>query len=248
MHGLPLSEIGFVSVLKMELLVQIVERYKDSKLDVLTFNQVYKLIVWQQPEIFKTKCCVDALCLITTSNLPLRFVLESLCRVSTPAWLLRIWHHGLQRERQTMLAGTVQSTLCTSFYIQCMCVHGPLFCLKFEWQDCCHPLQQRVAFRSIRSIQPSDDKVMDKWHLLDSCESLFFSLRCRYPPGHGDVFPSLANSGKLDQLIAQVDCVCNDYLYDCIWVVVPGTGWNCLVHTGLHGQIEEQILPCLQMF
>jgi hypothetical protein len=45
MHGLPLSEIGFVSVLKMELLVQIVERYKDSKLDVLTFNQVYKLIV-----------------------------------------------------------------------------------------------------------------------------------------------------------------------------------------------------------
>jgi hypothetical protein len=44
MHGL-LSEIGFVSVLKVELLVQIVERYKDSKLDVLTFNQVYKLIV-----------------------------------------------------------------------------------------------------------------------------------------------------------------------------------------------------------
>jgi hypothetical protein len=29
----------------VELLVQIVERYKDSKLDVLTFNQVYKLIV-----------------------------------------------------------------------------------------------------------------------------------------------------------------------------------------------------------
>ncbi len=45
MHGLQLSEIGFVSVLKMELLVQIVDRYKDSKLDVLTFNQVYKLIV-----------------------------------------------------------------------------------------------------------------------------------------------------------------------------------------------------------
>ncbi len=68
MHRLQLSEIGFVFVLEMELLVQIVDRYKDSKLDVLTFNQVYKLIVWQQPEIFKTKCCVDALCLITTSD------------------------------------------------------------------------------------------------------------------------------------------------------------------------------------
>jgi hypothetical protein len=45
MYGLQLSEIGYVSVLKVELLVQIVERYKDSKLDVLTFNQVYKLIV-----------------------------------------------------------------------------------------------------------------------------------------------------------------------------------------------------------
>ncbi len=45
MHRLQLSEIGFVFVLKMELLVQIVDRYKDSKLDVLTFNQVYKLIV-----------------------------------------------------------------------------------------------------------------------------------------------------------------------------------------------------------
>jgi UTP--glucose-1-phosphate uridylyltransferase len=30
---------------------------------------------------------------------------------------------------------------------------------------------------------------------------LFFN--CRYPPGHGDVFASLANSGKLDELIAK---------------------------------------------
>lgn len=29
---------------------------------------------------------------------------------------------------------------------------------------------------------------------------------CRYPPGHGDVFPSLMNSGKLEALISQV-CV-----------------------------------------
>lgn len=27
----------------------------------------------------------------------------------------------------------------------------------------------------------------------------------RYPPGHGDVFPSLLNSGKLDALLSQVD-------------------------------------------
>jgi len=27
----------------------------------------------------------------------------------------------------------------------------------------------------------------------------------RYPPGHGDVFPSLSNSGKLDTLLSQVD-------------------------------------------
>ena len=28
---------------------------------------------------------------------------------------------------------------------------------------------------------------------------------CRYPPGHGDVYHSLSNSGKLDALLSQVD-------------------------------------------
>lgn len=33
---------------------------------------------------------------------------------------------------------------------------------------------------------------------------LMLLISCRYPPGHGDVFPAFANSGKLDELIAQV--------------------------------------------
>ena len=32
----------------------------------------------------------------------------------------------------------------------------------------------------------------------------------RYPPGHGDVFPSLLNSGKLDALLSKV-FVCTRY-------------------------------------
>ena len=36
------------------------------------------------------------------------------------------------------------------------------------------------------------------WLMIDS-------FMHRYPPGHGDVFPSLVNSGKLDVLLSQVD-------------------------------------------
>lgn len=35
---------------------------------------------------------------------------------------------------------------------------------------------------------------------------LIILLMYRYPPGHGDVFPSLMNSGKLDALLAKVCC------------------------------------------
>jgi UTP--glucose-1-phosphate uridylyltransferase len=45
-----------------------------------------------------------------------------------------------------------------------------------------------------------------------------------YPPGHGDVFPSLANSGKLDELIAKVNSVCNGLIYDFMMLMIP-----CLV-------------------
>ena len=41
-------------------------------------------------------------------------------------------------------------------------------------------------------------------HVL-ACLRLFF-VYCRYPPGHGDVFPALNNCGQLDELIAQVFC------------------------------------------
>ena len=33
---------------------------------------------------------------------------------------------------------------------------------------------------------------------------MFILPICRYPPGHGDVFPSLKNSGKLDLFLSQV--------------------------------------------
>jgi UTP--glucose-1-phosphate uridylyltransferase len=45
-----------------------------------------------------------------------------------------------------------------------------------------------------------------------------------YPPGHGDVFASLANSGKLDELIAKVNSVCNGLIYDFMMSMIP-----CLV-------------------
>jgi UTP--glucose-1-phosphate uridylyltransferase len=45
-----------------------------------------------------------------------------------------------------------------------------------------------------------------------------------YPPGHGDVFPSLANSGKLDELIAKVNSVCNRLISDFMISMIP-----CLV-------------------
>jgi hypothetical protein len=41
---------------------------------------------------------------------------------------------------------------------------------------------------------------------LTNVEHLFIIIikNIRYPPGHGDIFPSLMNSGKLDLLLSQV--------------------------------------------
>ncbi|KAL9392211.1 hypothetical protein Peur_016131 [Populus x canadensis] len=36
-----------------------------------------------------------------------------------------------------------------------------------------------------------------------------------YPPGHGDVFPSLKNSGKLDALLSRVDAMMLVLFYPC---------------------------------
>lgn len=38
---------------------------------------------------------------------------------------------------------------------------------------------------------------------------------CRYPPGHGDVFPSLKNSGKLDALLSKVGAMMQFSLCPC---------------------------------
>lgn len=39
----------------------------------------------------------------------------------------------------------------------------------------------------------------------------------RYPPGHGDVFPSLRNSGKLDALLSQVGAMVVIFFFLFYW-------------------------------
>jgi len=59
-------------------------------------------------------------------------------------------------------------------------------------------------------------------------------FNCRYPPGHGDVFASLANSGKLDELIAKVNSVCNGLIYDFMMLMIPCLVWGSqYIHPGL---------------
>lgn len=56
-------------------------------------------------------------------------------------------------------------------------------------------------------------------HVL-ACLHLFF-VCCRYPPGHGDVFPALNNCGQLDELIAQVSCFTLKWWWWCyIWLTI----------------------------
>jgi hypothetical protein len=89
-------------------------------------------------------------------------------------------------------------------------------------------------------------EVVDNLWLIVLVKVLFFN--CRYPPGHGDVFPSLANSGKLDELIAKVNSVCNGLIYDFMMSMIPCLVWGSqYIHPGLKVSSLRQTIAILSL-
>lgn len=79
----------------MKFLFQIVERYKDSKLEVITFNQVLCIVLYIQriSYLSKNKHVSNDGCLFIN------------CRASTPVYAPKTWSHGLPRARPITQAG-----------------------------------------------------------------------------------------------------------------------------------------------
>lgn len=89
-------------------------------------------------------------------------------------------------------------------------------------------------------------EVLDNLWSIVLVKVLFFN--CRYPPGHGDVFPSLANSGKLDELIAKVNSVCNGLIYDFMISMIPCLVWGSqYIHPGLKVSSLRQTIAILSL-
>jgi hypothetical protein len=89
-------------------------------------------------------------------------------------------------------------------------------------------------------------EVVDNLWSIVLVKVLFFN--CRYPPGHGDVFASLANSGKLDELIAKVNSVCNCLIYDFMMSMIPCLVWGSqYIHPGLKVSSLRQTIAILSL-
>ncbi len=104
MHCLLLLEIAFVSTLKLNYCCRLC---KGTMIQSWMFSPSTRYTGWFSCARLKSSasaCCFGAVCLFQP-RICSHIVLESHCRVSTLALLLRTWHHGLQRERQIMPAG-----------------------------------------------------------------------------------------------------------------------------------------------